>query len=123
MIIQELCNYLNSQDIKARVIDEKSIRIDYDTLPIYLLVELRDGKYLYISIRYEDHLRDVLEDLHEGGENIEDVVEEALSYLSEISLRIRKWSEPRGLITVFKLKEGSVELLDMVEELKQELGE
>ncbi|MEM1628126.1 MAG: hypothetical protein QXP02_02495 [Desulfurococcaceae archaeon] len=123
MIIQELCNYLNSQDIKARVIDEKSIRIDYDTLPIYLLVELRDGKYLYISIRYEDHLRDVLEDLHEGGENIEDVVEEALSYLSEISLRIRKWSEARGLITVFKLKEGSVELLDIVEELKQELGE
>lgn len=119
-VADDLVTYLRSigYDVDAY---RDAIRVRHTSLPIYLNVRFKD-RFVYIEIDHEGGLREILEELYEGGEDIESIVEDAISYLSTASLKIRQWIEERGYVPVFKLRDGSIDIYEMVEEIIEEGG-
>lgn len=121
-MLSDLARFLETIGIKPVVI-HRELRVPYDELPISLLVRLIDSA-LYISLLFNElEMRAVLEDLYLSGEDIEAVVDRAITYLSEIGLRIRMWAEERGITTIFNLREGDIILRELVDDITEELGE
>ncbi|MEM1642301.1 MAG: hypothetical protein QXI85_05880 [Desulfurococcaceae archaeon] len=120
MSTAELASYLESLGYRVQLEDKKLV-IVHPSLPLQLYIEFKEP-LVYIGIRFDrDELADVLRDIHESGESIEEVVEEALSYLSVASLRARKWLEDKGYTPVFRLRDSSVEVYELLEDLREEL--
>ncbi len=117
-LIEELVEYLRSNGYYAELRNGEII-VPHGGFPLYLKIEFRD-KLVYMSIKHMDEFRDVLEDLKEAGEDVEELVENAVSYLSLASLKARQWVEEKGLIPVFKLRDGSVEIYEILEEVLEE---
>ncbi|MEM1850536.1 MAG: hypothetical protein QXD40_05500, partial [Desulfurococcaceae archaeon] len=118
-IVNELAEHLKSLNYIVILHSEHEIRVLHPSLPIYLQVEVRNN-FVYMTIKHGEGLREVLEDLRDSGEDIENTIEEVLSYLSVVSLKVRKWVEERGYVSVFKLRDGSLEIYEMLEELLEE---
>lgn len=123
MSISELALYLESQGYKVKVADDKEIAVLHPLLPVQLYLEFKEP-LVYIGIRFDrEELREILRDQHESGEDIEEIVEEALSYLSIASLKARKWLEEKGYAPVFRLRDSSSEIYELLEDLQEELEE
>lgn len=120
--VSELAEYLKSLGYTVVFCGEKSLCIPHPSLPLYLRVDLEDN-FVYMSIKHGEDLRSILEDMHDSGENVEEEVESALSYLSAASLKARMWVEERGYVPVFKLREGSLDIYEMLEEIVEESEE
>jgi len=120
--VNELAEYLKSQGYEAVQTEASELRVLHPSLPVYLLVEFRDN-FAYMSIKHSEELREVLEDLRDDYEDVEGIVEEALSYLSLASLKVRMWVEERGYTSVFKLRDGSIEIYEILEEVLEEREE
>lgn len=114
-----LTEYLRTLGYTVETPVKNELRILHGTLPLYLKIEVQD-KFVYMSIKHTHEFREVLEDLRESGEDVEELVEDALSYLSIASLKVRTWIEERGYIPVFKLRDGSIEVYEILEEVKEE---
>lgn len=119
-ITDELVRYLRSLGYD---VDDSGdvIKVRHANLPIYLYVQFKD-RFVYMGINHESDLRDILEDLYDSGEDVESIVEEAISYLSTASLKIRNWIEERGYVPVFKIRDGSIDIYEMIEEIIEEGG-
>lgn len=115
-IISELAEHLKSLNYTVILHNEHEIRVLHPSLPIYLQVKVKEN-FVYMTIKHTEELKEILEDLRDSGEDIENSVEEVLSYLSIVSLKVRKWIEERGYVPVFKLRDGSLEIYEMLEEL------
>ncbi len=114
----ELAEYLKSLGYKVEVLNN-TVRVLHDVLPLYLELEFKD-RFVYISIKHTDDFRDYLEEMRDMGEDIEEQVETAMSYLSIAALKARQWIEDKELVPVFKLREGSIEISETLEELVEE---
>jgi hypothetical protein len=114
----ELAAYLRREGYNVEVLNN-AIRVLHDTLPLYLDVEFKE-RHVYLGVVHGEELRSILEDLKDAGEDVEEIVESALSFLSMAALKARHWLEERGFIVVFKLREGTVEVYDMLEEILEE---
>jgi hypothetical protein len=114
----ELAAYLRREGYNVEVLNN-AIRVLHDTLPLYLNVEFKE-RYVYLGVVHGEELRSILEDLKDAGEDVEEIVESALSFLSMAALKARHWLEERGFIVIFKLREGTVEVYDMLEEILEE---
>jgi len=120
---RELAEYLKSQGYGITLTGSQSLVIEHPSLPIYLHLEFK-GNLVYVSIGLNrDELREVLGEIRESGEDVEEVVEDALSYLNNASLKARKWLEERGYTAVFKIREGSIEIYEVLEEVLEEAAE
>ena len=117
-IINGLLSYLESLGYRVEILSENELKIPHDTLPIFLHVEVREN-IIYMGLRYSDELRKVLEELHDYGEDIEKIVEDALSYLTNASLKINPWIREKGYITVFRLREGSNDIYEILEDIRE----
>ncbi|MGC8982866.1 MAG: hypothetical protein ACP5KA_03830 [Desulfurococcaceae archaeon] len=123
MSSRELAEYLKSQGYGITLTGSQSLVIEHPSLPIYLHLEFKDN-LVYVSIGLNrDELREVLGEIRESGEDVEEVVEDALSYLNNASLKARKWLEERGYTAVFKIREGSIEIYEVLEEVLEEAAE
>jgi len=116
--INELADYMRAQGYTVEL-SNGVIIIPHGSLPLYLKIELKNN-FIYMSIKHMDEFKDVLEDLKGAGEDVEEIVEDAISYLSIASLKARQWAEDKGLIPVFKLRDGSVEVYEILEEVLEE---
>lgn len=117
-MISELVEYLKSLNYNVEIRGENEIRVYHDSLPMYLRIEIQ-GRFVYMSIKHGEELREVLEELRDSGENVEELVEDALSYLSIASLKVRTYIERQGYIPVFKLRNGSLEIHEILERLEE----
>jgi hypothetical protein len=95
------------------------IRVLHEALPLYLKIEFQ-GRFVHMSIKPGEGFKEAIEDLKDMGEDVEEIVENALSYLNIASLKARQWIEEHGLIPVFKLREGSIEVYEALEEILEE---
>lgn len=121
--ISEVAKQLESEGYRVLVQSENVMLIPHPSLPIRLRVEFKEP-LAYVTVEFEkEELREILEDLHEAGEDIESVVEEALGYLNAAALKLRKWLEEKGYAMMLKLREGSIEIYELLEELEEELAE
>lgn len=118
-IVSTLAEYLKSLNYIVVLHNEHEIHVLHPSLPVYLQVKVKD-KFVYMTIKHAEELRDALEDLRDNGEDLENTVEEVLSYLSIVSLKVRKWVEEQGYVPVFKLRDGSLEIYEILEELLEE---
>lgn len=119
--VAELANYLVSQGFRVVLTGEREIAVPHQSLPVQLYIEFKDS-LVYIGVRFDrEELKSVLEDLHESGEDIESAVEEALSYVNTASLKARKWLEDHGYTPVFRLRDSSIEIYELLEDLLEEL--
>ncbi|MEM4718219.1 MAG: hypothetical protein QXE81_05620 [Desulfurococcaceae archaeon] len=117
-IINDLVDYLRNLGYTVER-DNNFLMILHGSLPLYLRVEFR-GNLVYMCINYKDNIREALEDLKDSGEDVEEVVEDAISYLSIASLKIRQWIEDKGFIPVFKLRNGSLKVYEILEDVLEE---
>lgn len=99
--------------------DSNALMIVHGSLPLYLRVEFKNH-LVYMGINYRESIREILEDLRDSGEDIEEIVEDAISYLSIASLKIRQWIEDKGFVPVFKLRNGSLEVYEILEDILEE---
>ncbi|MEM4487237.1 MAG: hypothetical protein QXK88_00305 [Desulfurococcaceae archaeon] len=120
LIVSELAAHLRSIGHRVETPSEKELKVLHDLLPVYLHVEV-EGNIVYMAIKHTEDLRATLEELHESGENVEEIVEEALGYLSIVSLRVRSWVEKKGYIPIFKLREGNIKVYEILEELGEDI--
>ncbi|ADV64472.1 hypothetical protein Desmu_0153 [Desulfurococcus mucosus DSM 2162] len=118
-MISDLAEFLRRHGFKV-IAYRDALRVPDEELPIYLEVKLDAGK-IYTAIGFTEELREILEEKASGGESIEDIVEDALSRLNTCALLVKKWADERRLVTIFRLREGSVELMDLLEELREEM--
>lgn len=117
-LIDRLAEYLRAEGYCTELRDGEII-VPHGGLPLYLRIEFKD-RFVYMSIKHMDDFKEALEDLKEAGEDVEEIVENAVSYLSIASLKVRQWVEDKGLIPVFKLRDGSVEVYEILEEVLEE---
>lgn len=122
MSVYGLARYLEEQGFKVNVASDTMLVIPHGTLPVYLTIEFK-GNLVYISVKHGEELREVLEDLRDSGEDIEEVLEEALSYLTNASLKARLWIEQKGFTPVFDLRRGSIEIYEILEDVLEEAEE
>ncbi|AFL66025.1 hypothetical protein [Desulfurococcus amylolyticus] len=120
-MISNLAEFLKRYGFTPVVYDNV-IRVFDEELPVYLEIKLDTGK-IYTSIGFTNELREVFDEISASGEDVEEAVDEALSRLNECALLVKKWAESRKLITIFELREGSAELLSLVEEYIEGLNE
>jgi len=120
-MINDLISFLRKHSFNA-VAYGNTVRVMDEELPVYLEVRF-DGNKVYASIGFTDDLRDALEEAILNGRNVDEAVEEALSRLNICALLVKKWVDERGLIMIFKLRDGSIELTNLLEELKEGLEE
>ncbi|MEL9909150.1 MAG: hypothetical protein QXP97_05775 [Desulfurococcus sp.] len=120
-MINDLAEFLKRYGFTPVVYDNV-IRVFDEELPVYLEIKLDTGK-IYTSIGFTNELREVFDEISASGEDVEEAVDEALSRLNECALLVKKWAESRKLITIFKLREGSAELLSLLEEYIEGLNE
>ena len=117
-----LARYLEEQGFKVNIISDTTLIIPHGTIPVYLAIEFK-GNLVYISVKHGEELREVLEDLRDGGEDVEEALEEALSYLTSVSLKARLWIEQKGFTPVFDLRRGSIEVYEILEDVLEEAEE
>ncbi len=117
-----LARYLEEQGFKVNIISDTTLTIPHDTLPVYLTIEFK-GNLAYISVKHDEELRAVLEDMRDSGEDVEEALEEALSYLTNVSLKARLWIEQKGFTPVFDLRRGSIEIYEILEDVLEEVEE
>lgn len=122
MSVYSLARYLEEQGFKVEVISDTVIAVPHSNLPVHLIIEFK-GNLVYMSIKHGEDLREVLEELRDSGENVEEILEEALSYLTNASLKTRLWIEQRGLTPVFDLRRGFVEIYEILEDILEEAEE
>ena len=122
MSIYGLAKYLEEQGFSVKVESDTLLTIPHDNLPVYLTIEFRDN-LVYMSIKHREDLREILEELRDSGEDVEEILEEALGYLTNASLKARLWIEQRGLTPVFDLRRGSIEIYEILEDVLEELEE
>jgi predicted thioredoxin/glutaredoxin len=120
--IYGLAKYLEEQGFSVKVESDTLIIVPHDNLPVYLAIEFK-GNLVYMSIKHREDLREVLEEVRDSGEDVEEVLEEALGYLTSASLKARLWIEQRGLTPVFDLRRGSIEVYEILEDVLEEAEE
>lgn len=121
-MINDLADFLARNGFTPVVQGKSSLRVYDSELPVYLEARLEDNK-VYTYIGFTGELREELEEAALSGEDIEEMVENSLSYLNTCALLVKKWADEKRLITVFKLREGSVELMELLEDIMEELKE
>jgi hypothetical protein len=114
----DLLNYLKTLGYSVEHYNGE-IRVLHETLPLFLEIEFH-GRFVRMSIKPREGFKEAIEDMRDMGEDVEEVVESALSYLNIASLKARQWIEEHGLIPVFKLREGSIEVYEALEEILEE---
>lgn len=117
----QLANYLMSLGYKIVLVGEKEIAVSHPSLPLQLYIEFKNS-LVYMGVRFDrEELKSILEDLYESGEDLESTVEEALSYVNIASLKARKWLEEHGYTPIFRLRDSSIEIYEILEDLMEEL--
>lgn len=93
------------------------MRILHHLLPVYLDIVF-GGNRVVIKLSYDSSLKDFLEDLvSSGSDNVEDLVEDVISEFNELTAGLYKWFKENGYEINIKLREGEIDIIELLEDL------
>lgn len=116
MSIQSLVDMIVSKGYQVQGIGNK-LRVLHHLLPVYLDIIFGSNKVV-IKLSFDNNLRDFLEDLvSSGSENVEDLVEDVISEFNELTAGLYKWFRENGYEINIKLKEGEIDIIELLEDI------
>ncbi len=93
------------------------LRVLHHLLPVYLDIVF-SGNKVVVKLSFDNSLREFIEDLVlSGSENVGDLVEDVIGEFNELTASLYKWFKDNGFEINIKLKDGEIDIMEMLEDI------
>ncbi|MGB9828133.1 MAG: hypothetical protein ACPLSM_06410 [Thermosphaera sp.] len=116
MSIQSLVDMIVSKGYQVQGVGNK-LRVLHHLLPVYLDIVF-SGNKVVVKLSFDNSLREFIEDLVlSGSENVGDLVEDVIGEFNELTASLYKWFKDNGFEINIKLKDGEIDIMEMLEDI------
>jgi len=116
MSIQSLVDMIVSKGYQVQGVGNK-LRVLHHLLPIYLDIFFSGSKAV-VKLSFDNSLREFIEDLvSSGNEDVGDLIEDVIGEFNELVASLYKWFKDNGFEINIKLKEGEIDILELLEDI------
>jgi len=122
-VVDEITVYLKKEGLKFQK-RKGTLTIFYPDLEIQLVLKIDESsRKAVLSLDYDEELRDHIADLFDSGEDVEDIIDTAISEIRDIAVNISNILESKGYSIEDKISEGEKDIRDLMEEVLEEYEE
>ena len=122
-VVDEITVYLKKEGLKFQK-RKGTLTIFYPDLEIQLVLKIDESsRKAVLSLDYDVELRDHIADLFDSGEDVEDIIDTAISEIRDIAVNISNILESKGYSIEDKISEGEKDIRDLMEEVLEEYEE
>jgi hypothetical protein len=116
MSIQSLVDMIVSKGYQVQGVGNK-LRVLHHLLPVYLDIVF-SGSRVVVKLSFDNSLREFIEDLVlSGSEDVGDLIEDVIGEFNELTASLYKWFKDNGFEINIKLKEGEIDIMELLEDI------
>jgi hypothetical protein len=76
------------------------------------------GSKVVVKLSFDNSLREFIEDLvSSGNEDVGDLIEDVIGEFNELAASLYKWFKGNGFEINIKLKEGEIDIMELLEDI------